>query len=403
MGKSGLEGSGMSATSVLQILRTIKERGSVSRTDLQQLTELSWGTITNTTRELLQRNLIREEGAVSTKAGRKPVQLAVNRAGHALIGIEIARGVVRCLMMNLGGDALWYEEISISDGDAPAEVLKRTGNLIEHALQAHPGRSCMGVGVAVNGALDRARGTLRWAAHMPAWRDVPVRRLLQNQARTTVRLERQAHCLALAERWFGEARDAENVLCVSVGETVGLGILLDDEILRGSQGLAGDFGHMTVDPQGAPCSCGDRGCVEAYCAFGALVDYTHSVATPDGPASKVRTVEEVVSLAQAHDPAAREALERMGKMLGIGVANLLDLFNPDLVVLAGDVMRGADCFMTVLEAEVEGRAGGDKQRGLMISQLGPRAAAMGACGMILQASLDHGDQQEGEPSVSVPA
>src|SRR5947207_1278800 len=100
----------MPAASVLHILRTIKDRGSIARTDLQRFTGLSWGTITNTTRELLDRKLIVEEGAASTKAGRKPMRLALNRAGQFLVGVDISPDVVRCLTMNLAGETLGYEE-----------------------------------------------------------------------------------------------------------------------------------------------------------------------------------------------------------------------------------------------------------------------------------------------------
>src|ERR1051325_7401080 len=100
----------MASLSVLKILRTIKEKSTISRTDLQHLTALSWGTITNTTRDLLNRNLIREEGALSTKAGRKPVRLAINPASHSLIGVDLAFGCLRCIALNLAGETLFYEE-----------------------------------------------------------------------------------------------------------------------------------------------------------------------------------------------------------------------------------------------------------------------------------------------------
>src|SRR5437764_9979688 len=109
----------MPVTSVLHILRTIKERTSISRTDLQQVTGLSWGTVTNTTRELLNRDLIREEGALSTKAGRKPVQLALNKQRHCLAGVEIAPDGVCCIAMNLAGDMLWYGEHESAIDETP--------------------------------------------------------------------------------------------------------------------------------------------------------------------------------------------------------------------------------------------------------------------------------------------
>ena len=227
-------------------LRTIKERVAISLTDLQQITHLSWGTITNTTRELLQRNLIREEGSVSTKAGRKPVQLAINPAGHSLIGVEIAPDLVRCLTMNLAGETLKYSEAPSHANEPAEDVLNRVVTLVIQAFGAAPERACLGVGVAVPGSLDLNRGIARHAPQLPAWHDVELLPFLQDRLNTVVRMEHKPNCLALAERWFGDAVHADNLLCIHLGEAVGMGILLEGEVFRGSQHLAGEFGHVTA-------------------------------------------------------------------------------------------------------------------------------------------------------------
>ena len=385
----------MPAVSVLQILRTIKERGSISRTDLQQITRLSWGTITNTTRELLNRNLIREEGALSTKAGRKPMKLALNPSGHCLVGVEIAPDYVRCLVMNLAGEALGYEQSPGAAGSESAEiVLERTAAIINRRLGENAGRICMGVGVAVPGALEVKNGIVRYAPRLPNWKDVPVRRILQERLSAAVLLEHNPNCLALAERWFGDAHHADNLLCIHLGEGVGMGIILDGEIFRGSQDMAGEFGHVTVDPEGPVCACGDRGCVEAYCSASALVGYAQSVAEAGDVASKVRTVDELAALASQGNKTAKETFVRMGRHLGIGVANLIDLFNPDMVVLAGRSTIGKDHFVATLEREVNAHAWRQSGREVLVSRLGERATAMGACGMILQAALAHATSEK---------
>jgi predicted NBD/HSP70 family sugar kinase len=380
----------MPVASVLHILRTIKERGIISRTDLQQITGLSWGTVTNTTRELLNRNLIREEGALSTKAGRKPVQLALNKQDHCLAGVEIAPDRVRCLVLNLAGDLLWHGERAAIAGEAPEAVLEATAELVNRALAAPnaAARTCMGVGVAVPGALDVKRGIVRYAPRMPGWNNVGVLSFLRSHINVTVRLEHNPNCLALAERWFGAAGEAENVLCIHLGEGVGMGILINGEIFRGGEGLAGEFGHTTLDPAGPPCACGDRGCVEAYCSASALLAHTKSHLNGDA-STAAGTVEELAALAAQGNHAAKATFELMGEKLGIGVANLIDLFNPDVVILAGRSTVASSHFLPALQREVDTHAWRQSGKKLHISSLGERATAMGACGMILQGSFNH--------------
>ena len=271
----------MPSLSVLNILRTIKERGAVSRTDLQHTTGLSWGTITNTTRDLLNRNLIREEGALSTKAGRKPVRLAINPSSHSLVGVDIGRKVIRCLMLSLAGEMLWYDEFGYGPEEAPADVLDRVAALVRKAMEmpsvasphlprhrhSRPGRASM---CARNGDALRA-------AHAGVEKMSRCVKFSRGMLTPRVYIEHDPNCLAMAERWFGEAGHAEDVLCINLGEGIGMGILIQGEVFRGSQQLAGEFGHITVDPNGPLCGCGDKGCVESFCAVSAILDYVRSI------------------------------------------------------------------------------------------------------------------------------
>src|SRR5439155_1576405 len=158
----------MSALSVLNILRSIKERTSVSRTDLQHATGLSWGTITNTTRDLLNRNLIKEEGASNTKNGRKPGRLAINPSTHSLVGVDIGRKSVQVIILNLAGETLWNEETPFTNEEAAESVLERAAKLIQKGLNQPDicERICLGIGVSVPGAVDVRNGVLKFAPHM---------------------------------------------------------------------------------------------------------------------------------------------------------------------------------------------------------------------------------------------
>jgi predicted NBD/HSP70 family sugar kinase len=395
----------MASLSVLNILRTIKERGTISRTDLQHTTGLSWGTITNTTRDLLNRNLIREEGAQSTKAGRKPVRLAINPLSHSLIGIDLSPGVVRCQVSNLAGETLAYEEFRFELSDPPESVLERACQMAQRMLELPiiSSRQCLGIGVAVPGYLDAERGVLRFSTRLPRWQNVAVRQYLQERLSPAVRLERDPNCLALAERWFGGAGQADDVLCVNLGESVGMGILAGGEVFRGSQQMAGEFGHMTVDPNGAACACGDRGCVAAYASIPAVREFVRS--QPENVSPKLAahlanggaSIFDIIAAAKDDDKASQAAFERLGRHLGIGIANLIDLLNPDLVVLAGPLTEAQEHFLPALSEELQRHTGAHATRRVVISQLGERAMATGACGIVLQSVFE--SSQNGSPTL----
>lgn len=386
----------MASLSVLRILRTIKERGIVSRTELQTMTDLSWGTITNTTRELLNRNLIREEGALQTKAGRKPVRLAINPDSHSLIGIDLNCELIRCMATNLNGDVLFEKEKSFPISLAPEAVLDLVLGLIQEALHSPKveGRICLGVGVGAPGSIDAAAGIIRVAPRLTGWANVPVRDYLQHRLPIPVLLEHDPNCLALAERWFGHAGSAEDVLCLMMGAGVGLGIMLNGEIYRGSQQQAGEFGHTTVHPEGPLCACGNRGCVEAYSSSQAVIEGIRSKPQDQSEylkkifAERTPTLEEVSFAADNGDVAARNALQNMGTFLGIGLSNLVNILNPELIVLCGPMLAVAQHFLPALDEQVQHRSWKHSSRQIILSELGARGIAIGSCGAVLQSLFD---------------
>ena len=395
----------MASLSVLHILRTIKEHGTLSRTDLQQMTRLSWGTITNTTRELLDRNLIREEGTLQTKAGRKPMRLAINPTSHGLVGVDLAPSLIRCIALNLAGETLDYRECAAAEKDSPHVTLEHAAQLVRETLRqpAVSGRVCLGVGVAAQGAVDVHRGVMKVAPRMPGWHNVPIREYLQLRVSVPVLLEHDPNCLALAERWFGEASAADDVLCINLGEGVGMGILHKGEIFRGAQDMAGEFGHTTLDPNGPPCACGDRGCVETYCSVPAVLEAARHLDGKLPAALRAKlpqlSVADLVESARAGEGAIRELFTDMGRHLGLGVANVIDLFNPSMVILCGQLAAAAEFFLPALDEQVARHAWKHARHQTVISTLGDRALAIGACGTVLQSLFE----QDAAAGTDVPA
>jgi predicted NBD/HSP70 family sugar kinase len=343
----------MPVPSVLTILRAVKERGSISRTDLQQLTGLSWGTITNTTRDLIARRLIREEGATATKAGRKPVRLALNRLSHCLWGLHLEPTHLRLLALNLTGETLAAENIPFSPDTPPAEALTRAANTLKN-LASTPhlaGRSCLGIGVALPGAIDHAHGLLRNAPRLPSWKNLPVRTLLAAATGLTVHIERTVNCIALAERWFGAAGDVENLLCLHLDHDIDLGLILNGQIFRGTANLAGNIAHL-------PLSANTT---------------LHGLCAP-------------LLSPPANAPAP--PVDALGQALCQTLHIAIGLFDPQAILLSGSLPAAHSELTQYATRALEAahRAGHNAE--LLTTRIPADAPAAGACGMVLDAAFD---------------
>ncbi|WP_183099588.1 ROK family protein [Nocardioides pelophilus] len=241
-------------------------------------------------------------------------------------------------------------------------------------LEVAAGRPLTRVGVSTAGLVDREGERVRFAAHLP-WRDAPVRARLAERVGAPVVLANDANCAAHAELVAGALRGASSALLVTVGTGIGGAVVLDGRVVLGANGMAGEFGHVQVVPDGLPCECGLRGCWEQYCS-GRALERVMRVALGshlDGP--------EVAALARNGDPVARQAFATVGTWLGVGIAGLVSAFDPEAVVVGGGVSAVGDLLLEparrrLLDA-LQATAYRDVPR-LVATRFGPEAGAVGA-------------------------
>lgn len=201
------------------------------------------------------------------------------------------------------------------------------------------------VGLAVAGFVDPECETVRFAPHLP-WRDAPVRRALEKRLDVPVRLEHDANAAAWGEHRFGAGREATDWVYVSVGTGIGAAIIHDGEIYRGAFGTAPEFGHVVIEPGGRQCSCGKKGCLERYASGTALPDTTrelrgrYETSLPTGAAGH-----QVTAAAREGDPLGRAVMDDFARRLGTGLSLIVDVLDPELIVLGGGVADDADLFL----------------------------------------------------------
>jgi glucokinase len=300
--------------------------------------------------------------------------------------------------VDVGGSKVLAAEVR-SDGVVVTTVAGVTPGadvdpgLVEDALteaveEVASGRRLAAVGLAAAGFVDALGERVMFAPHLP-WRGDPVRARLQERWETPVALDNDANCAARAEIAFGVGRGASSVLMVTLGTGIGGAVVLGGEVQRGHNGMAGEFGHMQLVPDGHPCPCGLRGCWEQYCSGRALLRYARAglghrptllaelcLGDPDALTGPM-----ITSAAEDGDLLAREAFEEVGGWLGIGVANLVAAFDPEVVIVAGGVSAAGDRLLDPARAALARALVGAAHRvvpPLVAARFGPEAGTVGA-------------------------
>jgi glucokinase len=222
-------------------------------------------------------------------------------------------------------------------------------------------RELDGIGVGVPGIIDMASGMVRQSPNLPGWEDYPVREEIERRLATTVVLENDANAAALGEKWLGAASEVDDMCMITLGTGVGGGVVLGGRVWHGMTGMAGELGHVNVDPDGPPCGCGSRGCLEQFASATAVKRMAlEAIATGSAPelsramnsdpefSSKV-----VHQMATQGDQPAREIFDRVGVALGIAVAGLINIFNLPMYVIGGGVSSAWDAFSPALFRELQ--------------------------------------------------
>ena len=387
----------------LVILRCVRYEGPISRVDLQKKTWLSWGTISASTRDLLDSGILAEIGAVTTGMGRRPVELDLNGTDNFVMGLQLGSAVVRSVLMNIKGCTVAELDIPVNARGTSAEILRC---LIEtaHRLLRQQGvkrPSLMGIGIAVPGAVDFSTGISLYAPQHPNWKNVALKERFEKEFGVPCFVDHSYNCFSLSEQLFGLGKGLQSFICVLIGTGVAAGIVLGGEVYRGANGLAGEFGHTCIEENGLLCACGNHGCIEAYISGSALAaaaakrlgargaDILPFAAASGGPAI---TAERLFLAAQQGNAVALEVFARMGSILGIGIANLINIFNPQTVILGGFVCQASEFFLPACMEAVE-KAWHASPKDVRVSQI-PRGAVRGAGALVLQQFFTTGDLVE---------
>lgn len=326
------------------VLKLVYDQPQISRAEIARLTGLSKTTVSGAIGELIGAGLVTEAGRATTNGGKPATMLNIVDGSRNLIGLDIAESEFSGAVTDLRGQILYRIAVPVNGADRAASL--ETIFALVDALRAQAQAPILGIGVGVPGTVDIARGTVRGSVHFD-WSNLPLRQLLQERYHVPVHIANDSHTAAFGEYVFG-GQPVTNLIVVRVALGVSAGVVLNGQIHYGDGGYAGEIGHIVVVPDGKPCECGNRGCLETIVSRRALLERARELASAN-PASKlhqfasgiddIRTVDVVLRAYRAGDPELRRVVDEMGAALGIAVAWLVGALNIERILMAGSLMR----------------------------------------------------------------
>ena len=284
----------------------------MSRADLSRRSGLQRSTVSAIVDQLIAEGWVTEGAIGRLPRGRRPRFLHLNVERTGIVGVNLRPETTTVGLANV--DARFEAQRSFPTPSDPPAFVRTVARTIASLRAAHPRMVCEGIGVSLPGRVDEA-GRLVFAPNL-GWRDVDLRRMLESATGLPVNVENAANACALGELWFGRHDEhIRHLVAVTVSEGIGVGVLLNGQLVRGANAMAGEFGHMTFDETGPPCCCGKRGCWERYASNSAAVDYyTSGGQAKRGQPQPGLRFEDILRLAAAGDRRAIETLERMAEV-----------------------------------------------------------------------------------------
>jgi predicted NBD/HSP70 family sugar kinase len=319
------------------ILNLVRKYRSISRADLMRHSGLQRSTISVITEQLISEQWLREGATGISSRGRRPTFLHLNENRAGIFGINIQPVSTDLALANLSGHFLAQETIP-TPRSSPVFVTQINSH-IRKWRETYPMMAYEGIGVSLPGRVDLSSQKFVFAPNL-AWHAADLKDRLENATGLSVSMENAANACALSEFWFGKHADSvNNLVVVTVSEGIGVGMILNGQLVRGTSGLAGEFGHVALNEDGPQCGCGNRGCWEVYASNSAAIRYYNEAVSSRRGANLVRSFGEIQQLNAQGNLHAQRALQRMAEYLGKGLAMLVAGLAPDVIIIVGDIAQ----------------------------------------------------------------
>jgi predicted NBD/HSP70 family sugar kinase len=361
------------------IISKIIEHGMISRADLAKITGLNKATVSVQVADLLAEELIIESQQEHKNLGRRPIMLSINHQAGLALGIDLDKNTITFTLSNLNGHPVNVDtmEIQTSDYEDILELLKKQIAKYQEISSAAP-YGLIGAVVGIHGIVNNDETIYFVPYHQ--WHNKNLKEDLEKITGINVYVENNANLCSFAERVY-KHHHSVNLLSVSLYSGIGLGIMVKGDLLKGYHGYAGEIGHMIVVPDGKPCSCGNLGCWEQYAS-----EYSFAVQLSMKKNITNLKYEDVINWLADNEPITCEQMDQYIKHLSIGLNNIINLYNPEILVLNSELLRLYPNALEKIKAHITSTVGHYSK--LLISEFGKNACSMGACALAIKNFLD---------------
>lgn len=365
------------------VLSLIIEKETISRADIANVTGLNKTTVSSLVTELLEDELIYESGPGISSGGRRPVILHFNRNTGYAIGVDIGVNYVLAVLTDLKGKII-VEKSQNVNRTSYSSIISTVQTMIQSLMDEMPNSryGIVGIGVGVPGIVNK-EGSVLLAPNL-GWTNIQLKEDLERIFNAPIIIENEANAGAVGEQQFGAGQEYENILYVSAGIGIGVGIILNKELYQGKSGFSGEMGHMIIELNGKRCNCGSRGCWEAYASENALLEMA---------GENIDSLESLIELAKNGEKTAIELFEKIGQYLGFGINNIINTFNPDQVIIGNRLASIREWIEEPILTTIENHtlAYHQKEMQLDFSKLGKYSTALGVSAFVVDHFIKAGE------------
>ncbi|WP_368975535.1 ROK family protein [Caldifermentibacillus hisashii] len=347
------------------VLETILHEAPISRADISQKVGLNKGTVSSLVNELLEDQLIYESGPGQSSGGRRPVILLFNDKAGFSIGIDLGVNYILGVLTDLRGNIIVEvnKKLTVRSYEVVIEILQSViSDLINAAPQSHYG--IVGIGIGVPGLVNND-GEILVAPNL-GWKNINLREEIENCFDIPVLIENEANAGAYGEKLYGAGKENDNILYISAGIGIGIGIILNGELFYGMNGFSGEAGHMILQVNGKDCTCGSSGCWELYASEKALLEEARKLKLTD-ITEETLSIELLLELANSGNEDIINLFHSIGMYLGVGINNIINIFNPEQVIIGNRLAMAKEWLEKSIEKFIKNHTMKYHQKDLIIS------------------------------------
>ena len=339
------------------IVKILQQREVCSRAEIAKITGLTQASITKIVAVLMEMGIVTEVGVIKGNGNRRSIGLRLNAEEKQVIGVKFSRHMFAVGVFDISGKHYTMRETEFKLEDDTMAVIREMKKQINETLKKYP--NVLAIGLALPGPYLREEGRIAMVTSMPKWHDINFIDEFKQEFDKPLFIEQDANAGALAEWWFGNhGRPLNTLAYLLAGEGVGSGIVENDSLLLGMQGVASEIGHISIDVKGKKCECGNRGCLELYCSASAMLKRAEEEMPELGKKKYKNRAEECSAIFKEADKGNKKAIklvEEIGEYLGYGCVTLINAYNPDIIVI-GDIMaQGGDLLLNKVKEVVSKR------------------------------------------------